>query len=138
MWIEGTISLSEMGCPVDDNRSLTLSEPFVWRFAHFQGSANFKSTLPDAYTKVLARQLMKQLRDNWRSGDIDMALAKTTTRVPLLKLVDFDKTVDEAKMKMIQCDIEEDEQDEIVEQEYEFRLLKEMHSDDHRTAMVQK
>ena len=67
---------------------------------------------------------MKQLRDNWRSGDIDMALAKTTTRVPLLKLVDFDKTVDEAKMKMIQCDIEEDEQDEIVEQEYEFRLLK--------------
>ena len=79
---------------------------------------------------------MKQLRDNWRSGDIDMALAKTTTRVPLLKLVDFDKTVDEAKMKMIHCDIEEDEQDEIVEQEYEFRLLKEMHSDDHRTAMV--
>ena len=79
---------------------------------------------------------MKQLRDNWRSGDIDMALAKTTTRVPLLKLVDFDKTVDEARMKAIQCDIEEDEQDEIVEQEYEFSLLKEMHSDDHRTAMV--
>ena len=79
---------------------------------------------------------MKQLRDNWRSGDIDMALAKTTTRVPLLKLVDFDKTVDEARMKVIQCDIEEDDQDEIVEQEYEFSLLKEMHSDDHRTAMV--
>ena len=79
---------------------------------------------------------MKQLRDNWRSGDIDMALAKTTTRVPLLKLVDFDKTVDEARMKVIQCDIEEDEKDEIVEQEYEFSLLKEMHSDDHRTAMV--
>ncbi|KAL3807486.1 hypothetical protein ACHAXA_011082 [Cyclostephanos tholiformis] len=49
-----------------------------------KGSVNFKSTLPDAYTKVLGRSLMKQLRENWRSGDIDMTLAKSTTRIPLL------------------------------------------------------
>mmetsp|Transcript_6627 Transcript_6627/g.15004 ORF Transcript_6627/g.15004 Transcript_6627/m.15004 type:complete len:723 (-) Transcript_6627:471-2639(-) len=104
-----------------------------------KGSVNFKSTLPDAYTKVLARKLMKQLRENWRSGDIDMALAKTTTRVPLLKLVDFEKAIIEAQKTEIQCELpeeEEDEKDEADDQEYEFNLLKEMHDDDHRTAMV--
>lgn len=102
-----------------------------------QGSVNFKSTLPDAYTKVLARELMKQLRENWRSGDIDMALAKTTTRVPLLKLVDFDKKIEAARIEEIQCEIEdEDEQESNAEQDYEFNLLKDIHKDDHRTAMV--
>lgn len=101
-----------------------------------KGSVNFKSTLPDAYTKVLARQLMKQLRENWRSGDIDMALAKTTTRVPLLKLVDFEKTIDAARLAEISCEVEEDEKDEIAEKDFEFTLLKDMHKDDHRTAMV--
>ena len=103
----------------------------------FQGSAKFKSTLPDAYTKVVARQLMKQLRENWRKGDIDMTLAKSTTRVPLLKLVDFDKTIDAAKLEAVECDIgEEDEMVENAEQDFEFLLLKELHKDDHRTAMV--
>jgi len=103
-----------------------------------KGSVNFKSTLPDAYTKVLARELMKQLRELWRSGDIDMVLAKSTTRVPLLKLVDFENKIDEARMTEISCAIDEpeDEKDENAEQDYEFSLLKEMHKDDHRTAMV--
>jgi len=103
-----------------------------------KGSVNFKSTLPDAYTKVLARELMKQLRENWRSGDIDMVLAKSTTRVPLLKLVDFENKIDEARMTEISCELDEpeDEKDENAEQDYEFSLLKEMHKDDHRTAMV--
>mmetsp|Transcript_47895 Transcript_47895/g.101776 ORF Transcript_47895/g.101776 Transcript_47895/m.101776 type:complete len:723 (-) Transcript_47895:168-2336(-) len=101
-----------------------------------KGSANFKSALPDSYTKVLARQLMKQLRENWRSGDIDMALAKSTTRVPLLKLVDFEKKLADARLAEIQCDVEEDEVEENAEQDYEFTLLKDLHKDDHRTAMV--
>jgi pentatricopeptide repeat protein len=100
------------------------------------GAADFKSTLPDSYSKVLGRKLMKQLRDNWRSGDIDMALAKATVRVPLLKLVDFEKKLDEAQMKDIVCVLEDDEKDDASEQNYEFTLLKEMHDDDHRTAMV--
>jgi pentatricopeptide repeat protein len=102
-----------------------------------KGSAKFRSTIPDAYTKVLARQLMKQLRENWRSGDIDMALAKTTTRVPLLKLVDFDKNL--AKNDAVECDLEIEEEDvanELQEQDYEFDLLKDLHKDDRRTAMV--
>ncbi|KAL7516802.1 hypothetical protein ACHAWX_001780 [Stephanocyclus meneghinianus] len=103
-----------------------------------RGSTNFKSTLPDAYTKVLARQLMKQLRENWRSGEIDMALAKTTTRVPLLKLVDFDKTVIAAKELVCEVDDEktEDEIKENEEQDLEFTLLKGLHKDDRRTALV--
>mmetsp|Transcript_38876 Transcript_38876/g.58403 ORF Transcript_38876/g.58403 Transcript_38876/m.58403 type:complete len:723 (-) Transcript_38876:451-2619(-) len=56
------------------------------------GSAEYKSALPDTYTKYLARELMKQLRDNWRAGDINMQVAKSTIRVPLLKLVDFTKS----------------------------------------------
>lgn len=101
------------------------------------GSVNFKSALPDSYTKVLGRELMKQLRENWRSGDIDMALAKSTTRVPLLKLVDFEKKLDEARLAEISCDVpEDDEKDENAEREYEFALLRELHKDDHRTAMV--
>lgn len=99
-----------------------------------KGSANFKSTLPDLYSKVVARNLMKQLRENWRSGDIDMDVAKTSTRVSFLKLVDFDKK--NALDTSIECELDEDEAIEVADQDYEFSLLKELHSDDHRTAMV--
>ena len=57
-----------------------------------KGSIEFTSVIPDSYTKVLARSLMKQLRTNWRAGDINMQVAKTTVRVPLLQLVDFEKS----------------------------------------------
>jgi pentatricopeptide repeat protein len=57
-----------------------------------KGSSEYVSVLPDAYTKVLARSLMKQLRENWRADEINMQVAKSTVRVPLLKLVDFDKS----------------------------------------------
>jgi hypothetical protein len=83
---------------------------------------------------------MKQLRENWRSGDIDMTLAKSTTRIPLLKLVDFEKTIDAARLAEIQCNVpeavEEDLKEENAEQDYEFTLLKDIHRDDRRTAMV--
>lgn len=109
-----------------------------------QGVADFNSALPDAYSKVLARNLMKQLRENWRSGDIDMALAKSTTRVPLLKVVDFIDKLDEARMSEIQCPVDDCEiddpreecQEEIAEKNYEYQLLKDLHKDDHRTALV--
>jgi hypothetical protein len=52
----------------------------------------YTTVLPDQYSKGLARQLMKQLRENWRKGDINMQVAKATIRVPLLKLVDFQKS----------------------------------------------
>ena len=83
---------------------------------------------------------MKQLRENWRTGDIDMTLAKSTTRIPLLKLVDFQKTIDAARLAEIQCDVpdavEEVVEEENAEQDFEFTLLKDIHKEEHRTAMV--
>lgn len=57
-----------------------------------KGNAEFNSVIPDSYTKVLARSLMKQLRDHWRADEINMKVAKATIRVPLLKLVDFERS----------------------------------------------
>lgn len=130
--LESTFIASKIASEMVDDATLELA-------CGVKGLAKFKSTSPDTYTRFLARELMKQLRENWRSGDIDMALAKSTTRVPLLKLVDLGKELPPEVLSEIQCEIpeeEEDEQSENSEQDYEFSLLAELHKDDHRTAMV--
>ena len=83
--------------------------------------AVYTNVLPDAYTKGLASQLMKQLRENWRSGDINMQVAKATVRVPLLKLVDFQKTDAAQALKQQKEDakkkrIEDEDQAEATEE----------------------
>lgn len=130
--LESTFIASKIASEMVDDATFELA-------CGVKGLAKFKSTTPDTYTRFLARELMKQLRENWRSGDIDMALAKSTTRVPLLKLVDLGKELPPEVLSEIQCKIpeeEEDEQSENSEQDYEFSLLAELHKDDHRTAMV--
>lgn len=72
-----------------------------------KGNAEYYSVIPDSYTKVLSRSLMKQLRENWRKGDINMAVAKSTIRVPLLKLVDFERTEAAKAMKQEKAKKEE-------------------------------
>eukprot|EP00797_Seminavis_robusta_P008637 Sro160_g072280.1 Pentatricopeptide repeat-containing protein (543) ;mRNA; r:81642-83270 len=52
----------------------------------------YTNVVPDFSTKAIARQLMKQLKQNWVDGDIEKQLAKTTLRVPLLQLVEFSKS----------------------------------------------
>merc|ERR1711966_470694 len=52
----------------------------------------YTNIIPNFYTRTLARQVMKQLKDNWEAGLIDKQVAKTTLRVPLFKLVEFLKT----------------------------------------------
>jgi len=103
-----------------------------------KGSADLKSVIPDIYTKTLCRSLMKQLRDNWRSGEIDMAVAKSTLRVPMLKLIDFNKSeamekakaqIEEEKKTNEDADIETDE----TELEYSGVNF---HKDEHRIAEV--
>jgi len=66
----------------------------------FKGNSEYTSVMPDKYTQVLARSLMKQLRENWRADEINMQVAKSTLRVPLLKLVDFDKSDAAAKVRL--------------------------------------
>ena len=46
-----------------------------------KGSYNFRSTLLDSYTKMLAWQLIKQLWENWWIRELDIALAKASVQV---------------------------------------------------------
>jgi len=110
-----------------------------------KGSADLKSVVPDSYTKVLARALMKQLRENWRAGDINMAVAKSTLRVPLLKLVDFQKSeaAEQAKKRAEEEAAArkgaEDEDEELTkksEMDMEYNAVNLLHKDSHRVAEV--
>jgi len=112
-------------------------------------SPSATALLPDSYTKVLARNLMKQLRENWRSGEIDMAKAKATIRVPLLKLVDFDmlqeaqkvlknKTLVTVKVEDPNCYEESsvDEECSMHEVELEYAVVQKIHRTGARVAEV--
>jgi Pentatricopeptide repeat domain len=52
----------------------------------------YRSVIPDLQTKDVARRLMQQLKQNWEAGDIEKRIAVESIRVPLLKLVDFQKS----------------------------------------------
>lgn len=52
----------------------------------------YTNVIPNFYTRTLAQQAMKQLKQNWQEGLIDKGVAKSTLRVPLLKLVEFTKS----------------------------------------------
>ncbi|GKY92248.1 hypothetical protein MPSEU_000196000 [Mayamaea pseudoterrestris] len=52
----------------------------------------YTDVVPNAATKMLARQAMEQLKENWKSGDIEKREATDTIRVPLRQLIDFQKT----------------------------------------------
>lgn len=52
----------------------------------------YRNVIPNDQTKELARKLMQQLKNNWENGEIEKSLARETLRVPLLKLVDFQKS----------------------------------------------
>jgi pentatricopeptide repeat protein len=53
---------------------------------------DYTNIIPNFYTRTLARQAMKQLKENWDNGLIDKQVAKATLRKPLLVLVEFMKT----------------------------------------------
>ena len=52
----------------------------------------YTNIIPNFYTRTLARQAMKQLKENWQSGKIEKSVAVSTVRLPLLELVEFLKT----------------------------------------------
>lgn len=52
----------------------------------------FSEIMPDASTKIIARRLMQQLKQNWVDGLIEKRVATETVRVSLLSLVDFQKS----------------------------------------------
>mmetsp|Transcript_44172 Transcript_44172/g.51765 ORF Transcript_44172/g.51765 Transcript_44172/m.51765 type:complete len:118 (+) Transcript_44172:1-354(+) len=104
-----------------------------------KGNARYNSALPNVYTKTLSRLLMKQLRDNWRNDLIDMDEAKTTVRVPLLRLIDFEKTEEAKKLKADRADIDGDDECVVIEEmevAVEYLDVEKLHKDSHRTAEI--
>jgi len=92
---------------------------------------------------------MKQLQSNWRRGDIDMAQAKATLRVALLKLVDFDLSqkmqaaINNKKFKVPvedpNCYDEElamDEECTMHEVEIDYAIVQKIHREGARVAEV--
>jgi pentatricopeptide repeat protein len=65
----------------------------------------YTDVVPDAPTKMIARALMKQLKANWEGGSIDKRVATETLRVPLLQLVDFQKSEAAARARELQANL---------------------------------
>eukprot|EP00586_Coscinodiscus_wailesii_P011050 CAMPEP_0172494066 /NCGR_PEP_ID=MMETSP1066-20121228/37917_1 /TAXON_ID=671091 /ORGANISM="Coscinodiscus wailesii, Strain CCMP2513" /LENGTH=721 /DNA_ID=CAMNT_0013264721 /DNA_START=150 /DNA_END=2315 /DNA_ORIENTATION=- len=115
-----------------------------------KGNSKLTSVIPDTYTRTLSRNLMKQLRDNWRNGDINMMVAKATVRVPLLKLVDFSRSVaaesiakEMEKAKQVRetataVDEDEDVTDVVKKEEFEieYAAVNSLHKSGRRNVEV--
>jgi len=143
--IRGSTIAAEM---LADIERVLLSSPSSTNTTN-QSPLPIETLVPDSYTKALARNLMKQLRSNWRSGDIDMAQAKATLRVPLLKLVDFDLSqkmqaaINNKKFKVPvedpNCYDEElamDEECTMHEVEIDYAIVQKIHREGARVAEV--
>lgn len=85
--LESTMLASKMATEMlrDINVQLTLE-------SNDEETNEYKNVIPDAPTKMIARALMQQLKKNWEDGTIDKRVATETVRVPLLQLVDFQKS----------------------------------------------
>lgn len=77
----------------------------------------YTNVIPNYYTKTLATQAMKQLKDCWENDLIDREVAKATLRIPLLRLVEFMKTdlaeLAEKQKEFIAGSERKDEEDEV-------------------------
>lgn len=49
----------------------------------------YTDVIPDYTTRIVARKMMQQLKENWVNGDIEKKLATSTIRPPLLDLSTF-------------------------------------------------
>jgi pentatricopeptide repeat protein len=93
----------------------------------------YTNVVPDSATKTVARKLMQQLKQNWIDGHIDKKIATETTRVPLLMLVDFQKSeaAEEARKRAASRRSEDEDQAKSTR-----RLEIEVESMAHRVAEV--
>jgi len=130
--LEGTITASKIATMMlnDVDREVRVG---------FKGKADYKSVLPDTYTKKLAIELNHQLRDCWRRDDINIDVAKATLRVPLLKLVDFNITEAKQHLDDIPVDpIVVEEAGDIIDadQEIVYARIQNLHKEGRRNIEV--
>eukprot|EP00592_Proboscia_alata_P004182 CAMPEP_0194370226 /NCGR_PEP_ID=MMETSP0174-20130528/18496_1 /TAXON_ID=216777 /ORGANISM="Proboscia alata, Strain PI-D3" /LENGTH=767 /DNA_ID=CAMNT_0039147535 /DNA_START=166 /DNA_END=2469 /DNA_ORIENTATION=+ len=134
--LDGTLEGSKAGSEIAVQMMEEVGKELVRKV---KGNARYNSALPNVYTKTLSRLLMKQLRDNWRNDLIDMDEAKTTVRVPLLRLIDFEKTEEAKKLKADRADIDGDDECVVIEEmevAVEYLDVEKLHKDSHRTAEI--
>jgi hypothetical protein len=98
----------------------------------------YTNVIPDLSTKTIARKLMMQLKQNWVDGHIEKQEATATLRVPLLQLVEFQKSTaaEEAAKQAAEraADIAEDQLETTSQTEVDLEYSDA--STAHRTAEV--
>jgi len=145
--LDGTLEGSQRGSLIasemmtDVNKELTEG---------LKGPSDYASVIPDTYTKVISRKIIKQLRENWRAGEIEMPAAKLNERVPLKALVDFDRSESAKKlqkqrfaMDLIKSKTARSTEDSAVvveldksEVDADFDIISRMHKETHRIMEV--
>jgi pentatricopeptide repeat protein len=99
----------------------------------------YTNIIPNFYTRTMAIQAMKQLKDQWEEGMIDRQIAKETLRVPLLNLVEFMKSdladLAERQKQFITNGVVHEEE-EVVDSETDDELEYATAINTHRAAAV--
>lgn len=144
--LDGTLDGSQMGSLIAAEMMADVQNELM---EGLKGPTDYASVIPDKYTKVLARKIIKQLRENWRAGKIDMPTAKVNERVPLKALVDFDRSESAEKilkqrdaMEQLKEAIAADSEGPAVveldksEVDVDFTAVNMLHKDSHRTMEV--
>jgi len=144
--LDGTLEGSQRGSLIAEEMMEDVDKELM---VGLKGPTDYASVIPDKYTKVLARKLIKQLRENWRAGDINMQTAKVTVRVALKALVDFDRSEEAAKiqkqvdaMNLLKAALAADSEGPSVveidksEVDVDFTAVNMLHKDSHRTMEV--
>jgi len=144
--LDGSLEGSQRGSLIAEEMMQDVDNELI---EGLKGPTDYASVIPDKYTKVLARKLLKQLRENWRSGDIEMQVAKLTVRVALKALVDFDRSEEATKIqkqrdamdllkKALAADSDGPSVVEIDKSEVDvdFTAVNMLHKDSHRTMEV--
>jgi hypothetical protein len=89
---DNTLNGSNMGSTIAQEMLDDVDEQLGKEDNDADEADSYKNVLPNAATKVMARKLMQQLKSNWKEGAILKKEATETVRIPLLKLVDFQKS----------------------------------------------
>jgi len=146
--LDGSLEGSQRGSLIAEEMMQDVDNELI---EGLKGPTDYASVIPDKYTKVLARKLLKQLRENWRSGDIEMQVAKLTVRVALKALVDFDRSEEATKIqkqrdamdllkKALAADSASDGPSVVEidksEVDVDFTAVNMLHKDSHRTMEV--
>ena len=88
-----------------------------------KGPTDYVSVIPDKYTKVLSRKIIKQLRENWCAGKTHMPTTKLNKKVTLKALFTLDSSKQAEKIQK-QRDTMEKLKNSITVDDKEYNVVK--------------